>query len=98
MNLQEIWDKHSDGDGDEFLKFDRVQNKLANRPDIHAFLLLDKLVPGTTDMVSAAEHDEIWLAVSPEELEKAATEEQIVELIRCGVRLDSSTDSLAMFV
>jgi len=98
MNLQEIWDKHSDGDGDEFLKFDRVQNKMANRPDIHAFMLLDKLVPGTSDMVSAAEHDEIWLTVSPEELEKAATEEQIVELIRCGVRLDSSTDSLAMFV
>ena len=40
MNLQEIWDKHSD---DEFLQFERVQNKLSIRPDIHAFMLLDKL-------------------------------------------------------
>lgn len=95
MNLQETWGKHEDG---EFLKFERVQNKLANRPDIHAFLLLDKLVPGDSDMVSAAEHDKIWLNVQVEELAKVATEEQIIELIRCGVRLDSSTDSLAMFV
>ncbi len=49
-------------------------------------------------MVSAAEHDEILLDVDLEELAKVATEEQIVELIRCGVRYDSSTDSLAMFV
>ena len=98
MNLQEIWEKHRDGDGDEYLKFDRVQNKLSNRPDIHAFLLLDNLVPGTFDMVSAASHDEIWLAVEPEELEKVANEDQIVELIRCGVRLDSNVGSLAMFV
>jgi len=94
MNLQEIWDKY----GDEFMEFDRVQNKLSNRPDIHAFLLLDKLVPGDRDMVSAAEHDEICLDIEPEELAKVATEEQIVELIRCGVRLDSRTDSLTMFV
>lgn len=98
MNLQEIWDKHSDGDGDEFLKFERVQNKLSSRPDIHAFLLLDRLVPSNHDIVSCAAHDEIWLSVTPEELEKVATEEQIVELIRCGVRLDGSTESLAMFV
>lgn len=93
MNLQEIWDKHDN----EFLKFERVQNKLSNRPDLHAFLLLDKLVPRDRDIVSAAGHDEIWLDVEPEELAKA-TEEQFVELIRCGVRLDRGTDSLAMFV
>ena len=96
MNLKEIWDKYMHG---EFLKFERVHNQLSNRPDIHAFLLLDKLVPRPNrDMVSSAEHDEIWLDVDPEELAEAATEEQIIELIRCGVRFDSQTDSLAMFV
>lgn len=82
----------------EYLEFDRVQNKTSGRRDIHAFNLLDKLVPGTGDIVSCAEHDEIWLEVSPEALAVVATEDQIVELIRCGVRYDSQTDSLAMFV
>lgn len=91
----EQYDKYSDG---EFLKFDRVQNKTSQRPDLHAFTLLDKLVPGNRDLVSAAEHDEIWLSVQPEELAKVATEEQIVELIRCGVRYDQTSEGLAMFV
>lgn len=82
---------------DEYLKFDRVQNKTSNRADLHAFMLLDKLVPGKCDIVSAASHDEIWMGVSPDDLSKVATEEQIIELIRCGVRYDSDTDSLAMF-
>ena len=95
--LAAIWDKYSDDDFDEFLKFDRVQNKLSKRADIHAFLLLDKLVPGDCDMVSAAEHDEIWLDVTPEELSKVVTTAQIIELIRCGVRYDSGVESFAMF-
>lgn len=90
----EQYEKHSD----EFLKFERVQNKTSGRADLHAFNLLDKLVPGKTDMVSAAGYDKIWLDVSPKELAKAATEEQIIDLIRCGVRYDNSTDSLALFV
>lgn len=82
----------------EFLKFERVKDRTSNRPDLHAFNLIDKLVPGETDMVCAAEHDEIWLEVSPEELARVATEEQIIDLIRCGVRYDDGTESLALFV
>lgn len=83
---------------DEFLKFDRIPIKTSQRPDLHAFNLLDKLLPGKSgDMVCHAEHDEIFLDVDPEELAKAATDDQIMELVRCGVRYDSSTDSVAMF-
>jgi hypothetical protein len=49
-------------------------------------------------MVSAAEHDEIWLEISMEKLAAVATEDQVIELIRSGVRLDASSESLAMFV
>ena len=97
MNIRETWAR-LDGPGDEFLKFDRVQNKRSRRPDLHAFLLLDELVPGRSCMVDAAEHDEIFLDTPLDELEKVVTEDQIVELVRCGVRMDSFTDSLAMFV
>ena len=88
--MEEIFEKYHD----EFLEFDRIKNKRSNRPDLHAFLLLDELFPRDRDIVSAAEHDEIWLDVETSEIEKL-TEEQIIELIRCGVRY--SEDSLAMF-
>lgn len=84
---------------DEFLKFDRITDKLSPRADIHAFILLDKLLPGGKgDMVAAAEHDEIYLDADPDELLKVASKDQLRDLHRCGVRLDSGTNSLAMFV
>lgn len=82
----------------EFLKFDLVENKTSYRPDLHAFILLDRLVPGKSDIVCSAEHDEIWLNVNMDYLANSATEEEILELIRCGIRFDKETDSLAMFV
>ncbi len=94
IDLAAMCEKHDE----EFLKFERVQPKRSARPDIHAFLLLDELVPGGGDIVTGAEHDEIYLDVSPDTLSEVATEDQIVELIRCGVRYDRSFDCLAMFV
>lgn len=92
--MRDIFEKHED----EFLKFDRVENKRSGRRDLHAFLLLDSLMPGKRPMVSAAEHDEIWLDIDCEDLAQIATEAQILELIRCGVRYDDDVESLALFV
>ena len=92
-DFSEKWEKVS---GDEYLKFDRISNKKSNRPDLHAFLLLDELFPGNTDIVVSAEHDEIWLNVEKEQIE-SLTDEQIVELCRCGVRYDRDNNSLCMF-
>lgn len=93
--LKAVFDKHEH----EYIKFDSIAVKRSNRPDLHAFLLLDQLVPsdGREDIIGAAEHDEFFLSVSPEELAAVATEEQIVELIRCGLRYDTHYDSLAFF-
>lgn len=82
---------------DDFLKFEDVKEKLSNRPDLHAFILLDKLVPGKNDLISAAEHDEYYLSINPEELAKVATKDQLRDLHRCGIRHDDSNDSLCMF-
>jgi len=92
MSARELFEKHND----EFLKFDRVAVKHSQRADLHAFIVLDKLFPGKSDIVSAAEHDEIWLDIGSDEIEKL-TEEQIIELTRCGVRR-GDCDSLCMFV
>jgi hypothetical protein len=49
-------------------------------------------------MVSAAEHDEIWLNIDLANLAEKATEQQIIDLIRCGIRLDTRREGLCMFV
>ncbi len=97
MSEDELKALLSSDDLDEYLKFERIKVKLSKRPDLHAFLLLDQLVPGENDIVGGASHDEIWLGVELEDLAKVITPEQVIDLIRCGVRWDSETDSLAMF-
>lgn len=82
---------------DEYLKDSRItEDSVTRRPDIRAFLLLDKLLPDTRDIISDARHDEIFLDVDLEQLALVATDEDILYLVRCGVRLDE--DSLCMFV
>ena len=84
-------------DDAEFLKWDRVESRRSQRPDLHAFLLLDELQPGNRDMVCAAAHDEFWLGINVEKLAQVITAEQCIELQRCGVRYDEGSDSLAFF-
>lgn len=77
-------------------EFGKIQHKRSQRPDLHAFLLLDEVFPSPgNDMVSAAEHDQIWLAPD-EELLDALSDAQILELIRCGVMV-SEYGGLCMF-
>lgn len=92
MNLQEFSAKHQD----EHTKFERVENKRSSRPDLHAFLLLNELFPSNRDMICWGGHDEIALDIELDELEAIITEEQALELIRCGVRFDDGC--LKMFV
>jgi hypothetical protein len=92
--LIELFEKNDD----EYLKFEKIENPLHKRPDLCAFLRLDQLVPGTHDMVSAAEHDEIYLEVDLEKLAEVATADDVIYLQRCGIRLDDYNGGLAMFV
>ena len=81
---------------DEYNKFDRVESKLHERPDMHVFLFLAALCHGTCDMVACASHDEIWLDVSPHHL-ATISDDDLRDLIRCGLRIDTANDSLCMF-
>jgi hypothetical protein len=93
MSAYDLFEHHND----EALKFDRVEVKNSNRPDLHAFILLDKLPPGKGDIVCCAEHDQIWFNVSSEQIE-TISEDHIIELLRCGIYYDNETDSLYSFV
>ena len=83
---------------DDYLKFKDIKTPGPSRPDLWAFMRLDALVPGTRDMVAVAEHDQFWLQVRPEELAAVATEEDVRDLIRCGVMYDDDIDSLSIYV
>jgi hypothetical protein len=93
MDIKEIFEKYEN----ESYKFELVQNKLSQRGDMHAMIMLDQLFPGGYGMVSAAEHDQIWFNVSWEDVNKL-TEEQIRTLNQCGVWFDHKYQSLSMFV
>jgi len=96
MDLYEVFEKYND----DYLKFQDVEDPRHIRADMCAFLLLDELVPPkkSSYMVAGAEHDEIYLQVDCSLLADKATEEDIRNLVRCGVRYCSDVESLAMFV
>jgi hypothetical protein len=93
-DIHDLFEKHND----EFLKFDRIENKRSSRPDIHAFLLLNELCPLNRDIVCSASHDQIWLDPDAEDVCNKATVDQVIELIRCGVFYDEDNSSFSMFV
>jgi len=93
--LKATFDKYDD----EYIQFQNVANKRSRRPDMHAFIVLDELLPGDEkgDLISAAEHDQFFLDIEPEALARVATEEIILDLVRCGVSFDEENESLFLF-
>lgn len=84
-----------EGGDEEYLEFDRIENKLSSRPDLHAFIVLNELIPSNRDIVCAAEHGRIWLDIDTEELAKLIDEPTVIDLIRCGVMAED--DCLTLF-
>lgn len=88
-----------DNSDEEFLKFENVKSPLHNRPDIHGMLLLSQLDPeNTRDMVSAAEHDQIWFDADPDLIFSKATDEQLLDLLRSGINYDDTYTGFYSFV
>lgn len=95
-DLKAFFNEYSESD--ESHKSDRILERFSKRDDLHAFILLDKIIPDGHTMISAAKHDEIYFDFDIEELAKVITKEQILDLVRCGVNYDSNNDCLYMFV
>lgn len=90
--------KRFDQFADDFSGFDQVENKRSAHSDIHAFIRLNEILPSHGRIIAAAEHDIIYLNVDVEEFEAIVTDDQILELSRCGVMCDEEGDGLGMFV
>ena len=79
-----------EANNDEYRESEKIppERRLHRRPDINAFLLLDRLVPGDRDIVCGAEHDEFFIGIDTEDLAMSdATDDDILDLIRSGVML-----------
>jgi hypothetical protein len=97
--LAALFEKHEE----EYLQFDRiaVEDRLSSRKDVHAFLLLEKILPPSDsdgDILACAEHDQVWLDASGECLAEVISEDQVIALRRCGVSFDRDNEALYMFV
>jgi len=79
----------------EFLEFDRIKNKKGSCPITHAFRMLDELFPSKTavPMVTNIWDEDCSLRPSFEDVEKL-TEEQVLDLVRCGVTFSRENDLL----
>lgn len=93
MNISEKFESFSD----DYLKFDLVNNRYSNRPDLHALILLDKKFPDNEDLITAAEHDIIFLNISEYDL-NLLSDDEILTLVRCGFTYDSEYNCLSSFV
>ena len=97
MDIVKEFEKYDDC----YLQFEDVKDKRSNRPDLHAFFMIDELDSDNSgknwDAISASEHDEIWLSFDMEVVAQKITSEQVKDLIRCGVRIDDYGEGFAMF-
>lgn len=92
IDIEAEFEKHNDN----YARFEDMPNKRSNCAEIHAFLLLNELIP-TERMICSAKHDQIWLDVEIEKLAEIITPEQVAELSICGVFYDDDTELLSMF-
>jgi len=101
IEIEKLFKLHND----EHLAFERVENKLSSRCDLHALRRLDELFPFDVQlndstfypkMVSGCESFLCFLLITPEQI-KTLTSEQILELVRCGVGYHKDKKRLCIF-
>jgi hypothetical protein len=85
VTAQELFEFHKD----EFGHFERIENKLSNRRDLHAYLMLDRIFPikkgdEFETIVEWSNCETIDLCLTTEQIE-TLTSEQVLELVRCGI-------------
>ena len=93
LNVSELFRAHYK----EFGEFGRVENKLDSRMDLHALVLLAKLFPSEKRIISEFGLSWFCIGVTPKQVE-SLTSEQVLELVRCGVRYDDNNGDLIVYL
>lgn len=83
---------------EDYLDFTAIEAPRHRCADLCAFLMLADLLPNLSgDIITASEHDEFYLGVDCGELNEVATDDQLRDLARCGIRYSVEYDCLCMF-
>lgn len=92
MDVKELFDKYED----EYLNY-RVDPALEGK--VHDFIVFEALVPFVErgDLVGNYGYEEIYLNVDVEKVLSKLTEDEIVRLIRCGLRYSEDRECFVMF-
>ncbi len=97
--IEELFDRHIP---DEYHEFDRVEAKLSRRPDMHGLMLLDRLCPmddpGTPALVCTNYGSIVFFGFKIEQFKLSATEQDVIELCRCGYYYDDDYGWFAKIV
>ena len=80
---------------DDYLKFDQIEKPLHPSNDLAGLLKIASLLKDPTNFPMSADHDSLYLA-RPEDMVEL-TDDDILELTRCGISYDSSNDCLFKF-
>lgn len=80
------------------LSFTNISNKLSDNKHLHAFLLLQSLVPSKRNIIAKADCDTVYLDFVAEDLLGVITDAQIEELAACGVNYDNANDFFHIYV
>ncbi len=94
--VRQLFEKHER----EYWRFERVSLPLSNRPDMHALICLNLLFPsepGESVMIGKACNDEIYFELNKEQI-SSLSENQVIDLARCGVIYDEECNLLMMYV
>ena len=92
-DLEALFEKYED----QYDKFFLIpENKRhSTRRDLHAFILLDRLSPTKdTSIISGIRDVDVIISVDTSLLAEVATEDHIIDLIRCGVSFDADEEVL----
>jgi hypothetical protein len=93
--FDELFDSEDDPMSDEYIQFERVQNKLSQNRDLHAFLLMESIEPVQYRLIAGADHDVVYLEGPTDSFIEKLTEEQAIDLIRCGIHYEN--DGFAIY-
>lgn len=94
MTIEELFEKHQD----EFLQYERDYSLKDKAKDVTLFNMLSDKIPPHKDLIIGAWYEEIFFDVDLDDFVTFFSEEEIVRMIRCGLRYDSERECLCMFV
>ncbi|MCA9496503.1 MAG: hypothetical protein KC589_06160 [Nanoarchaeota archaeon] len=78
----------------EFNHFERIENPKSLRQDVCAMLILDSIIPSEKNLIKSIESYNngklmyFILNISDTEIEELLTEDDIIDLLRCGIFYD----------